>query len=152
MKDLQASKKVTLTVDRRLLLLVSAIAIYGVIQIVRGFEGVDTVAMSDTFLSRNWPEAGGQVRLRVFEWWGLKRVEYVAESQFYVDDDDPEKTKQKRWMIIDSTGPKVDGSGVQRFPWPLFYVSDDTTYFGVRGHDLKWFNFRRVEENRSSDK
>lgn len=144
--DNQSSSKVTLSIDRRLLLLCSLMAIYGVVQLFRGFDGIDVAVISDTFLSKSWPKAGGRVRVRNFEWWGLKRVEYLAEPRFYVEEDDPDKTRQRRWMIVNSTGPKADESGRQRFPWPLFYVSDDYVYFGFGGRDMKWFNFRRVEE------
>lgn len=141
----QPSSKTTLNVDRRLLLLCSLLAIYGLIELFRGFDGIDATVVSDTFLSKSWPHAGGRIRVRQFEWWGLKRVEYLVEPRFYVDEDDPDKTRQKRWMIVNSTGPTLDDSGRQRFPWPLFYVSDDLTYYAFGGRDMRWFNFRRVE-------
>ncbi len=144
----QSSSKTTLTIDRRLLLLCSLVAIFGLIQLCRGFDGVEATVVSDTFFSKSWPNAGGRVRLRHFEWWGLKRVEYIAESQFYTDEDDPDKKRQKRWMIINSTAPKSEVSGRQEFPWPLFYVNNDLfTYYAFDGRDMKWFNFQQAEAN-----
>ncbi len=146
----QHSAKVQVTVDRRLLIAVWALAIYGAIQVVRNFDGMDATVIPDTFDYSLWPNAGGRVRVRFYEWWGLKRAEYIAESQIYVDDDDPDKTKQRRWMIINGSGPKLDDSGHERFPRLLFvagYISADNfqTYVPIDKRDMRWFNFRSVE-------
>ena len=148
----QVSPKVTLAIDRRLLLVAVMVAIYGLIKITAGFDGVEVVLVADTVdSSSRWPHSGGRAWIRSYEWWGLKGVGLIAERRVFVEEDDPQKTKQTRWMIIETTGPRIDKWGQELIPRPLFvdvYLDSDQfgTGMAISNTDLRWFDRGRFKK------
>jgi hypothetical protein len=137
-------EKVTFTLDRRLLIVMLAVATVGAVQIFRGFGGVQAIPVADTAESSDrWPEAGGRLFIKSWEWWGLKRAEFLAEPR-WIDSDDG---REKRWMIIESTGSQIDGWA--EVPRPLFFDDHDPnnsgTGYNIWSKDRTWFNYRRIE-------
>jgi hypothetical protein len=141
----QQSRKSSVTIDGLLFFIICGIAGICALQFVAACEGTRVEIIPDTVdSSRNWPHAGGRVRVRSYDWWGLKRADYIAEAQYFVDRDHDSAEQEWRWMIIDDTGPREDRYGRKRFPRPLFYEEDFNSYFSFDGTAEQWFQFRRL--------